>query len=177
MMKKLALLVATAALFTASAFAATANPTSTVSVAVGPEAGLTINTATANLVSPQGSIFADYTGTTNFTYFIRTTQTGGSGSITLLVSSDFAPAGGPSVGSPVNGDALTYTASATAPATAATGTLTTSTSTATSVATFGAGQHSAKAGNAGFTNWDLTNDPAYTTGTYSAVVTWSISAV
>jgi hypothetical protein len=177
-MKKLLLLASIATLFVSGAFAqsGTTAPTSTVSVTVGPEAGLTIGTSNALLTST-GTNFADYTGTTNFTYFIRTSGTSGSGAITLKVSSDFSGTGGPSVATPPTaGDALTYAATVAAPATQATGAVTASTSAATSVATFGAGAHSAKAGNGGSTAWDLTNDPAYATGSYSATVTWTISA-
>jgi hypothetical protein len=175
-MKKLLLLAATAALFVSSAFAQTTAPTSTVSVTVGPEAGLIINTANAVLATTGGN-FADYTGTSNFTYFVRTSATSGTGAITLKVSSDFNGTGGPSVATPpTSGDALTYVPTVASPATAATGPLTSSTTAATSVATFGAGAHSVKAGNGGSTAWTLTNDPAYATGSYSATVTWTISA-
>jgi hypothetical protein len=174
-MKKLFLLASIATLFVSCAFAQTTAPTSTVSVTVGPEAGLTINTANATLTSV-GTNFADYTGNTSFTYFVRTSATSGTGAITVKVSSDFGPAGGPSVVTPLtSGDALSYVATATSPASAATGAQTAAT-TATSVATFGAGAHSAKAGNGGSTAWTLTNDPAYATGSYSATLTWTISA-
>jgi hypothetical protein len=44
------------------------------------------------------------------------------------------------------------------------------------VATFGAGSSSANAGNSASTTWSLTNDPLYKTGSYSATVTYTISA-
>jgi len=178
MTKKLVLLATLAALLVPCAFAqlGTTAPTSTVSVTVGPEAGLTINTADAPLTTA-GTNFSDYTGTTNFTYFIRTTQSGGTGNITLQVTGDFAPSGGPSVANPPStGDALTYAVTASTPAVKATGTLTSSKAAATAVASFGANARSAKTGNTGSTAWTLTNDPQYATGSYTATVTWTISA-
>jgi len=155
-----------------------ATGTTTLSVVVGPEAGLTVNTSTTSLTAI-GSTFANpFTGTTSLTYFIRTTKTTGSGTITSIVTTDFAAAGGPSVVTPPTaGDALTYSCTVAAPGTACTGPITASHAAATSVATFGAGASSAKAGNAASVAWSLTDDPAYSTGTYTALVTFSISAL
>jgi hypothetical protein len=176
MFKKIAMLVVSATLLTFAAqaqFAATG--TTSVTVTVGAEASLQVNTATTALANT-GTIFNAYTGTTNLTYKIRTTKTGGTGTITLEVTSDFSPANGPSVATPPTaGDALTYTCTVSAPGTACTGSLTSSTSAATSVATFGANAHSASAGNTGSVAWSLTDDPTYTTGAYSATVTYTIS--
>jgi hypothetical protein len=177
MSNRIAMLVISATLLTLSAsaqFAATG--TTSVSVVVGAEASLQVNTATTNLTSG-GTIFGAYTGTTSLTYKIRTTTSGGTGSITLEVTTDFAPAGGPSVVTPPTaGDALTYTCTAAAPGTACAGPLTSSHTVQTSVATFGANAHSASAGNAGSVVWSLTDDPTYATGTYAATVTFTISA-
>ena len=149
--------------------------TTTVSVTIGAEAALQVNTSTTTLTS--AGIFADYTGTTSLTYKIRTTQSTGSGTITLKVTTDFAPANGPSVASPpTGGDTLSYTCTVSAPGTACSGPVTSSTSASTSVATFGAGASSALAGNAASVAWDLKNDPLYKTGSYSATVTFTVSA-
>lgn len=149
--------------------------TTTVTVSVGAEASLRIDTSTTTLTTAGG--FGPYTGTTNLTYKIRTTQTGGSGTITARVTSDFSPAGGPSVGSPPSpGDTLAYTCSITSPATSCSGTQTASTSAETSVASFGADASSDAAGNAGSVSWSLTNDPTYKTGSYTATVTFTIAA-
>jgi hypothetical protein len=151
--------------------------TTTLSVVVGPEAALTVTTGTTNMTDTGGVFGTDFTGTTSLTYKIRTTKTGGTGSITLKVTTDFAGTGGPSVTTPpTTGDTLAYTATVAAPGTAATGSVTALTSAATSVGTFGAGNSSAKAGNAASVAWDLTNDPIYATGTYTATVTFTISA-
>lgn len=150
--------------------------TTTVSVTVGSEAAIQINTATTTLTTAT-TTFADYTGTTNLTYKIRTTQGSGTGAITLRVTSDFSPAGGPSVGSPPTaGDLLQYTCTVASPGTACAGTQTASTSSDTSVGTFGADARSTAAGNSGSVAWTLTNDPVYKTGTYTATVTFTISA-
>lgn len=178
-MKKTLLMAAILLLGTSMAYAqlGTTAPTGILSVAVSAEAGLTVNTATTNLTSV-GTNFSPYTGTTNLTYYIRTTKVGGSGSIVLQVTSDFSPANGPSVGSPPTvGDALTYTCTVSSPGTACSGTQTASTGSTTNVATFGANAHSTFAGNSASVAWSLTNDPLYETGTYTATVTYTISAV
>jgi hypothetical protein len=150
--------------------------TTTLSVTVSAEAAISVTTVTTNLTTI-GTIFNDYTGTTGLSYKIRTAVGGGPGSITLKVTTDFA-GNGPNVTTPpTSGDALTYTCTVSSPGTPCSGTQTASTSTATSVATFGADARSAKAGNTGSVAWTLTNDPVYKTGSYSAVVTFTISAV
>ncbi len=150
--------------------------TTTVSVTVGSEAAIQINTATTTLTTA-ATTFADYTGTTNLTYKIRTTQGSGTGTITLRVTTDFSPAGGPSVASPPTaGDLLQYTCTVASPGTACAGSQTASTSSDTSVGTFGADARSTAAGNSGSVAWTLTNDPVYKTGTYTATVTFTISA-
>ena len=178
-MKKLFLIMVIGALLiTPSARAQTfgTSGTTTVSVTVAAEAAIRIDTATTGLTAT-GTIFNDYTGTTNFTYKVRTTQTGGTGNIQLQVTSDFSPSGGPSVASPPSGgDTLAYTCTVSAPGTACSGSQTSSTTAATAVATFGANAHSTKAGNTGSTAWTLSNDPVYVTGSYSATVTYTISA-
>ncbi len=156
-----------------SQFAATG--TTSVSVTVAAEAAIRIDTSTTTLT--QGAVFANFTGTTNFTYKVRTTAATGAATIQLQVTSDFAPGGGPSVASPPSaGDALTYTCTVSAPATACSGAQTSSTASVTGVATFGAGATSAVSGNSGSVAWTLTNDPRYATGAYAATVTFTISA-
>jgi hypothetical protein len=177
-MKRILVFAAALLLAASTAFAQLGTTTVTNNLQVTPvaEAALTIGATATTLTSP-GTNFSNYTGTTNFTYFIRTSQTGGTGSIVLQVTSDFAPAGGPSVASPATGDALTYTCTVSSPGTACTGSLTASTSGTTSVATFSAAAHSAKSGNSASVTWTLPNDPQYQTGnTYTATVTYTISA-
>jgi hypothetical protein len=153
--------------------------TTTLSVAVGPEAALQVTTATTTLATT-GTIFNNYTGTTNLTYKIRTTKSTGSGTITLKVTTDFSGSGSPSpsVATPPSaGDTLAYTCTVVAPGTGCSTSTNASTTAATNVATFGAGASSALAGNAASTVWTLTNDPTYGTGTYTATVTYTISAL
>ena len=169
-----------ALLFTASlahAQLGTANGTTSVSVTVGAEAGLTVVTGATTLASV-GINFAPYTGSTSLTYYIRTTKVGGTGTLTLKVTTDFpAASGGPSVLTPPTGtDTLAYLCTVSAPGTACTGSQTSSTSASTSVGTWTADGHSAFAGNSASVAWTLTNDPLYKTGSYSATVTFTISA-
>jgi hypothetical protein len=178
-MKKLLLLVPVLLLAASFSFAQTnATGTSTLSVTVGNEAAIKVDPTPA---FGSVGIFGDYTATTPFTYWIRTTL---SGKITVQITSDFStggPGGGPSVASPPTaGDALTYSSTVAPPVTgSANGVagLTASTTAETTVATFGATTQSAKDGNSGSVAWTLTNDPSYKAGTYSsAVATFTISA-
>jgi len=149
---------------------------SSLTVTVGPEAALAINTATTNLTST-GTNFSNYSGTTGFTYFIRTTQTGGTGNIQLQITSDFSPANGPSVASPpTSTDKLAYNCTVSAPGSACSTGQTALTTGPTPVASFGANARSAYAGNSGSVVWSLTNDPMYYTGSYAATDTFTISA-
>ncbi|MGD1103192.1 MAG: hypothetical protein ABSA59_14145 [Terriglobia bacterium] len=170
-------LLALILLFTASVgHAQSATGTTSVTVNVAAEAALTVASPTA--LTAIGSVFNNYTGSTLVTYFIRTKQSTGSGTISLQVTTDFSPAGGPSVGTPPTaGDALKYTCSGAAPATPCTGSQPASTGSSSPVASFGADAHTTTtAGSTVTTSWTLTNDPVYKTGAYSATVTFTISA-
>ena len=153
-------------------------PTGTTSLdlSVASEAAIRVDNAATSLTS--AGTFIDYIGTTNFTYKIRTTKLGGSGSVTLQITTDFAPLGGPSVAAPPDpADTLAYTCTVSAPGTACAGSLTSSTTAATGVVTFGANARSVAAGTGGNSvDWTLTNDPLYETGAYSATATFTISA-
>jgi len=158
----------------AQTFAATG--TTTLAVNVGAEASIAINTPSTSLAT-SGGLFADFTGTTNFTYKVRTGQSSGTGNIVLSITSDFNGTGGPKVATPPStGDALTYTCTLASSGTGCGSAQTASTTATTSVATFGADAHSVKAGDAGSVSWTLTNDPVYKTGSYSATATFTISA-
>lgn len=167
----------TFALLLPAAYAQTFGPTgtNTLSVTVAAEAAISVDSATT--LTEAGSSFANYTGTTNLLYKIRTGKTTGTGSITSQVTADFSGAGGPSVASPPTaGDTLSYTCTVSAPGTACSGSQTSSTSVAKNVATFGANASSTTSGNSGSVSWTLTNDPKYATGSYSATITFTISA-
>lgn len=151
--------------------------TTTLAVTVGTEAAIRIDTASTAL-SAAGTTFANpFSGTTHFTYKVRTTKVGGSGTITLKVTTDFAGTGGPSVATPPTaGDALTYTCALAGVGTACTSAVTASTTASTNVATFATDTKSSSAGDTGTVLWSLTNDPVYATGTYNATVTFTVSA-
>jgi hypothetical protein len=183
-MKRLLSLLAVLMLAASSAFAqlGTTAPTATVTVNVAPEAALTIQTAALTLTQA-GSNFTDYAGTTNFTYFVRTTKVGGHGTITLSVTTDFSAGGGstPSVAAPPTAtDFLYYTCTVGAAnfgtATGCPGTVDSQFNTATNVATFVTDTRSAKAGAASSIIWGLSNDPLYQTGSYTATITFTIAA-
>jgi hypothetical protein len=180
-MKKILTSVGVALLLTAPlahAQLGTSTGTTTVTVAPVAEAAMTAITATTTIAS-SGTNFTNYTGSTSLTYFIRTTQSTGSGSITLKVTTDFSPTGGPSVTTPPStGDKLAYTCTLSGVGTACSGSVTASTSASTSVATFGANAHTVTfpGGDTATMAWTLTNDPKYATGSYSATVTFTISA-
>jgi len=179
-MKKSLLLTIALLLATSFAYGQSSTGTTTISLTVGAEAALTV-AATPALTST-GTNFSNYTATTSLTYFIRTTAVGGSGSVVLQVTTDFPCAsGGPCVAAPPTaGDALKYTSSGSNPGNNGTATfysaLTASTSAQTNVATFGADNRSLIGGNSASVAWTLTNDPKYKTGSYSATVTFTISA-
>ena len=138
---------------------------------------ISIIRSTWSSLATSGGLFADYTGTTNFTYKVRTGHSSGAGTIVLSITSDFNGTGGPKVATPPSaGDALTYTCTVASSASGCGSAQTASTTAATSVATFGADAHSIKAGDAGSVSWNLTNDPVYKTGSYTATATFTISA-
>ncbi len=170
MMNKLVTLLALLVLVAVPA--AFAGVTTTVSVVVGAESTLTVTTTATSLTG--AGAFAPFTGTTNFTYGFRTTS-GGSGTIQLKVTTDFLPTGGPSVATPPSvGDTLTYISTVSAGATAVNGTA--STTAQTNVATMAASSNSTTTTDAGSVAWTLVNDPKYKAGSYSATVTFTISA-
>ena len=109
----------------------------------------------------------------------RTTPTGTGGTITLKVASDFSPGGGPSAAS----NALTYVCSGATLGTACSGTQTASTTSSTPVLTVpvsactgGGGSCSSQSPNSVNLNFTLVDSPVYPTGTYSANITFTISA-
>ncbi|MGO4882523.1 MAG: hypothetical protein ACLP59_17070 [Bryobacteraceae bacterium] len=177
-MRRYATIIAGGLLALAGLAQAQSTGTTTLSVVVGPEAALTVTNGTTSLATTSTTFGNPFTGTTTLTYFIRTTKTSGSGTLTLKITTDFAGAGGPSVGTPPSsGDLLTYTCTVSTPGTACTGSQTASISAATAFGTWGPGANSVKAGNSASVAWSLTDDPAYATGTYTATATFTIGAV
>ena len=131
-------------------------------------------------VTKVGTTFVAYSGNLTVSYRARTTAVTGSGSLTLRATADFSPAGGPSIA----GGQLTYTCSAATLGAACSGLQTASTASQTSVVTMGAnlctgngGSCSAANPNTVLNTFTLLNNPAVKTGTYSATLTFTISAI
>jgi hypothetical protein len=159
-----------ALLFTgAMAFAADSPDvkTSNISVTIGAEAQFAASIADVNLV--HSGAFTDFTGVTSYGFKLRTSASGGSGTVTVSVAE--------------------FTGTGTLPAVAADLSITTATvsdgvgitsatalaaNAAKTVATFGPDTH-ATAGT-GQVNWKLLDDPNYSTGSPTTVVTYTISA-
>ena len=149
--------------------AAQSTATTSLSVTVASAATISINTPATTLTA--GSTWGDYTGTTTGTVRMRTSKTGGSGSVTVEITSAFA-SGGPPVSD------LTYTCSVaeTSEATACSGSVTASDSSGTSVLSMGTDGHTADSGDTFSVDWSLKNLPSYTPGAYSATATFTVSA-
>jgi hypothetical protein len=175
---KTSLLSAVPVLLLVASLAPAQNTTGTtqLSVSIGAEAALSVTNSTT--LASTGTTFAAFAGSTTLTYYVRTVA---SGSVTAQVTSDFSPAGGPSVATPPTaGDKLTYNCAMNQPGkngsvTNCTANMQALTTSATNVATFGPDARSISAGNTGSVNWTLSNDPAYKAGSYSATVTFTIS--
>ena len=144
--------------------------TTTLSVTVAAAAQITVTTSNTSLTS-SGTVFQPYTGTTTFSYKVRTSSSGGSGSITVQITSEFSPATGPETD-----DDLSFTCGGSGAGTKCSGSQDASTSTAKNAITFGADAHSANSGDTGTLSWSLQNQPQYETGSYSATATITISA-
>jgi hypothetical protein len=168
-MKRNVFTIAFAALaFAPAAFCqSTDTGTSILSISVGPEASFTSNTATATFAGD--TKFGAKTSTSNFTYKIRTSQTSGTGTVTMLVTT-FGTDG------PALSD-LTYGCTVVSPATGCgASSVAVSTSSGTNVANFGADAHSGDAGDSGSVSWTLVDKPTVKTGTYTSTATFTISA-
>lgn len=148
-------------------------------------AGLLYSVPASATLTHTGTTFSAFTGTVTLNYRARTTASSGGGSITVKATKDFTcSSGGPCIATPPStGDALTYTCSGATLGTGCSGTQTVSTTVATTVVTIpagactGAGTPCNNAGtNSVSVSFKLTDDPKYKTGSYSATLTWTISA-
>ena len=155
----------------------TGTATETLSATLTPVGALSAP-ATATL-SKSLTSFQPFTATVPVNYQVRTTPTG-SGAITLQVASDFSPTGGPTAAS----GALSYVCSGANLGTACSGTQTASTTTSTPVLTVpasactgGGGSCSSQNPNSMSLTFTLIDSPVYPTGTYSANITFTISAM
>jgi hypothetical protein len=163
--------------------ATTLTTTQTLQAIISPLGGL-ISFPNSVTLTKTGTAFSNFTGNLTIQYDARTTQSTGGGSITVQATTDFTPAGGPSITSPPStGDALQYTCSGATLGTGCSGTQTVSTTTSTNVVTLsasectgGGGSCSSASPNTVTLNFTLTDDPVYKTGSYSATLTYTISA-
>lgn len=157
----------------------TVTATQTLSAAISPKGKVSVSPAVSLVNS--GTAFTTYSGALPVQFYIRTSP-GSAGTITVQATSDFSPAGGPLV---TSGN-LTYTCSGPTLGTACAGTQTVSrtlqtpvlnVSSAGGTCTGGGGACSAAAPNSVSINLSLPNTPTFSTGTYSAQLTFTISAM
>src|ERR1035441_897132 len=155
---------------------ATGTATETLNALIYPIAKLTVPSSVS--LTAGAAKLSPFQASLPVTYRARTTPTGG-GTMTLQVTSDFSPAGGPSAAS----GALTYTCTSANLGTACSGAQTASTTLQTPVLTLpasactgGGGACSAQDPNSLTLNFTVVDDPRYDTGSYSAKVTFIISA-
>lgn len=156
--------------------------TQTLNATVVPLGGLFMQSAPLALT--RASSFGGFTGTITLSYRARTRQGTGQGSITVKASTDFMPPGGPSIASPPSpGDKFTYTCGGATLGVACSGVQTVSTTTSTSVVSLGASACtgggapcSTASPNSANVTFILPDDSKYKTGSYSATLTWTISA-
>lgn len=131
-----------------------------------------------------GATFNNFTGSMTLSYRARTSEGGGQGTVTVKATTDFMPAGGPSIAAPPSaGDKFTYTCSGTSLGNPCSGTQTVTTTAATTVISIGASACTGGGAPCSIANpnsanviFSLPDDPKYKTGSYSATLTWTISA-
>jgi hypothetical protein len=145
---------------------ARAQNTTQVQVAVGAESSITVTTGTTALANG-GTAFAAYVGTTSFTYMVRTSETGGSGTVTVLFSSDLTSSPNTiSVATNLTYSCANTTSPASGTSTPCNAGTAASKSAGTSVLSFSTGTHSPDGSTAGANvNWSLKDNPSYKTGT------------
>ena len=154
----------------------TGSGSQTLTAVIDPIGSVTVP-GSANLTRG-ATAFEPFTGTVAVSYQVRTSPTGG-GAITLNVSNDFTPSGGPSAAS----GALQYTCAGATLGTACSGTQTASPTAQTPVLTLPASACTGGGGSCSNSNpnsvnltFTLTDNPGYATGTYSGNITLTISA-
>jgi hypothetical protein len=131
------------------------------------------------LTAPGGA-FSNYSGTLTLRYKSRTLPGGAGATITLKANGEFAPVGGPTVA----GGALTYACSGATLGSGCSGSQTVSSTAQTPVifvppasCTGGGGLCSPGNPNNLNMNMQLSNSPAYRTGSYSTVLTFTVSSI
>ena len=144
-----------------------------VTATVNPEGSITVSSPT---VLSQGAVLTPFTGSTTITFSLRTTKAGGSGSIGLKAT-EFTSGSPGSIGPKVASGNLTYTCSGTpAVGTVCNGTQTASTTVATPVVSaIGANQKTAS--TSAQVNWSVPDLFAFDADSYSAAITFTVSAL
>lgn len=157
--------------------------TQTLAASIDP-LGAIFTVSTPLPLTKTSATFNAFTGAMTLSYRARSSQSTGQATITVKATADFAPTGGPSIANPPSaGDTFTYTCSGATLGIACSGMQTVSTTSATNVVSIGAsactgGGAPCSAANPNTVNvsFTLTDDPKYKTGSYSATLTWTISA-
>jgi hypothetical protein len=157
--------------------AGTVTDTATQSVSITLSSAAKVSVPASVTLTTVGATFQSYTGTEVASYKVRTTQSG-SATLTVRGTSEFSPASGPSIAS----SDLTYTCASAGIGTACSGTQTVSTSAQTPVVSVGAsacvGTGCVCASPATISlGFGLANKPQFHTGSYSAQLTFTISAL
>lgn len=155
--------------------------THSVSVTTSAAGKLHVVQATATLIRG-AALFSAYTTTLTLQYYARTLS---GGQITVKANSDFAACGSPATAPSVACNVVQYSCGSASFGTACVSTQTLSTSTSTTVLTLPNSSGCTNGGSpCGAANpyslpltFTVSNDPNYQTGTYTATVQFTISAI
>jgi hypothetical protein len=154
----------------------TLSSSETLAISLSPT-GVIYSVPTSLTLSSAGT-FASYIGSLSLSSEVRTSSSG-SAAITLQATSDFSPTTGPLV----SGGKLSYQCSAASYGTACSGTISASTTSQTSVASFsslsctgGGSPCSGSDPNTITLQFTVPDQATYKTGSYTATITFTISA-
>ncbi|HUS05786.1 MAG TPA: hypothetical protein VMZ52_05810 [Bryobacteraceae bacterium] len=150
--------------------------TQTMTADISPYGKLSVP-SNVTLRSSSTGFGGDFTGNLTISYWARTSVAGG-GTITVQAGSEFSPAGGPSISS------VTYLCSGATLGAACSGSQTLATATQTPIVTLpsgactgGGGPCSTQEPNTVQLSVTSPDKPQYKTGTYSALITFTISTL
>ena len=154
-----------------------ASTVQTVTVSISPSAKLSVPSSAG--LTPGGTAFSPYAASTAVSYRART-SVGGSATATLQAASDFAPSGGPSLGT----NDLKYTCTAATMGSACSGTQTVSASSQSAVVVIPGGVCMGSASGCSTPDpaslnvqFQLENSPASQTGAYAVQITFTVSSL
>ena len=150
--------------------------TQTMSANISPYGKLSLP-ASVSLRSGDTRFGSNFAGSLTVSYWARTSDAGG-GSVTLQANSDFSPSGGPPIGG------VSYLCSGATLGMACSGSQTLATTTQTGAVslpggacTGGGGTCSTQEPNTVLLTFSALNKPQYKTGSYSALITFTISTL